>query len=108
MGSIRENGFAPIEQARVRRHANLCAYPGLLFSRLVLKLWDHPVPANRGKCTMAKRPTSSYPSTRREFTLGLSAALLAASSRGSSAAEPPKPAQIVVNDSGGAMANWMR
>ena len=57
---------------------------------------------------MAKRPTSSHPSTRREFTFGLSAAFLAAGSRGSSAAEPPKPAQIVVNDSGGAMANWMR
>lgn len=57
---------------------------------------------------MAKRVSLSYPLSRREVTLGVSAAFLAAYGRSAAAAEPPKPRQIVVNDSGGAMANWIR
>lgn len=57
---------------------------------------------------MAKHAPGKYRLTRREFTIGASTTLLAAYSGDIAAAEPPKPRQIVVNDSGGAMANWIR
>lgn len=54
---------------------------------------------------MKNTKNSRYNLSRRSFAAGLAAGAIAGRAQ---AAEPAKPAQIVINDSGGAMGTWMR